>query len=164
MEDCVSLSTVELARLWDLHWPMEWEQKYIFSEVCVIVEQKHWELLQWGPLFLTFLWHHLRYLLYCEPWIWREDLLPPDVETFRVKDVRCAKIQIWVQAIELGGLPRWLSGQCRGYWRWGFDPWVGKIHWKRKWQSTPVFFPGKSHGQRSLEGCSPWGHKQSDMA
>ena len=32
--------------------------------------------------------------------------------------------------------------------------------WRRKWQPTPVFFPGKSHGQRSLEGYSPWGHKR----
>ena len=31
-----------------------------------------------------------------------------------------------------------------------FDPWVGKIPWRRKWQPTPVFLPGKSHGQRSL--------------
>ena len=34
------------------------------------------------------------------------------------------------------------------------NPWVGKIPWRRKWQPTPVFLPGKSHGQRSLEGCS----------
>ena len=32
--------------------------------------------------------------------------------------------------------------------------------WSRKWQSTPVFLPGKSHGQRSLEGYSPWGRKE----
>ena len=37
------------------------------------------------------------------------------------------------------------------------------MHWRRKWQPTPVFLPGKSHGQRSLAGCnSPWGHKESD--
>ena len=48
--------------------------------------------------------------------------------------------------------------QCR---RPGFDPWVGKIHWQRKWRPTPVPLPGKSHGQRSLVGCSPWGHKES---
>ena len=46
--------------------------------------------------------------------------------------------------------------------RWGFDPWIGKIPWSKKWQSTPVFFPGKFHGQRSLEVCSPWGSKESD--
>ena len=45
----------------------------------------------------------------------------------------------------------------------GFDPWVGKIPWRRKWQSTPVFLPGKSHGKRSLIGHSPWGCKELDM-
>ena len=44
-----------------------------------------------------------------------------------------------------------------------FDPWVGKIPWRRKWQPTPVFLPGESHGQRSLVGYSPQGHKESDM-
>ena len=37
----------------------------------------------------------------------------------------------------------------------GFNPWVGKIPWRRKWQPTPIFLPGKSHGQRSLVGYSP---------
>ena len=41
-----------------------------------------------------------------------------------------------------------------------FDPWVRKIAWRRKWQPTQVFLPGKSHGQRSLVGYS---HKESDM-
>ena len=44
-----------------------------------------------------------------------------------------------------------------------FDPWVRKISWRRAWQPTPVFLSGKSHGQRSLVGYSPWGHKESDM-
>ena len=39
---------------------------------------------------------------------------------------------------------------------------VRKIPWRREWQSTPVFLPGEFHGQRSLAGCSPWGHKESD--
>ena len=43
-----------------------------------------------------------------------------------------------------------------------FDPWVGKIPWRREWLHTPVFLPGKFHGQRSLEGYSPWGRKESD--
>ena len=47
--------------------------------------------------------------------------------------------------------------QCR---RRGFDPWVRKILWRRKWQPTPVFLPGKSHGQRSLAGYSSWDHKR----
>ena len=44
----------------------------------------------------------------------------------------------------------------------GFDPWGGKILWRRKWQPTPVLLPGKSHGQRSVVGYSPRGHKESD--
>ena len=45
----------------------------------------------------------------------------------------------------------------------GFDPWVGKIPWRRKWLPTPVLLPGNSHGWRSMVGYSPWGHKESDM-
>ena len=41
-------------------------------------------------------------------------------------------------------------------------PLVGKILWRREWQSTPVFLPEESHGQRSLVGYSPWGHKELD--
>ena len=42
----------------------------------------------------------------------------------------------------------------------GFNLWVGKIPWRRKWQPTPVFLPGKSHGQRSLACYSQWGCKR----
>ena len=44
----------------------------------------------------------------------------------------------------------------------GFNPWVRKIPWGRKWQPATVFCPGKSHGQRSLAGYSPWGDKELD--
>ena len=47
--------------------------------------------------------------------------------------------------------------QCR---RCSFDPWVGKMPWRREWQPTPVSLPGESHGQRSLVGHSPWGPKE----
>ena len=40
---------------------------------------------------------------------------------------------------------------------------VGKILWRRDWQSTAVFLAGEFHGQRTLAGYSPWGHKESDM-
>ena len=46
--------------------------------------------------------------------------------------------------------------ECRSL---GFDPWVGKIPWRKKWQPASVFLPGESHGQRSLVGYGPWGHK-----
>ena len=64
--------------------------------------------------------------------------------------------------IDTIGLPRWLSGKesaCQSR-RWGFNPWVRKILWKRNWQPTPVFLPGKCHGQRSLAGYGPWGLKR----
>ena len=47
------------------------------------------------------------------------------------------------------------AGEGRGV--GGFDSWIGKVPWRRKWQPTPVFLPGKSHGQRSLAGYSPCG-------
>ena len=42
------------------------------------------------------------------------------------------------------------------------NPRVGKIPWRRRWQPTPVFLPGKVHGQRNLAGYSPRGHKGSN--
>ena len=59
-------------------------------------------------------------------------------------------------------LPRWLNGKesickCR---RCRFNPWVRKITWRRKLQPTPVFSPGKSPGQKSLEAYSTWCHKR----
>ena len=49
--------------------------------------------------------------------------------------------------------------QCRRHRRRGFNPWVGKIPWRRKCQPTPVFLPEESHGRRNLVGYSPWGHR-----
>ena len=54
------------------------------------------------------------------------------------------------------------SSSSMQYRRPGFDPWVRKIPWRKKWQPTPAFLPGESHGQRSLVGYSPWGHKELD--
>ena len=80
------------------------------------------------------------------------------------------RTQLWSSGTNIvewmiSGLPWWLSGKestCQ-WRRCGFDPWVRKIPWREKWQPTPVFLPGKSHGQRSLVGYSPWGHKELDM-
>ena len=43
-----------------------------------------------------------------------------------------------------------------------FDPWVGKIPWRRAWQPAAVFLPGEPHGQRCVLGYSPQGHRESD--
>ena len=52
---------------------------------------------------------------------------------------------------------------CGRHKRYGFDPWVRKIPWRRAWQSTPVHLPGESHGQRSLVGYSPRCRRELDM-
>ena len=59
-------------------------------------------------------------------------------------------------------LARWLNNnestcQCKRHKRRGFNPWVRKIPWRSKWQLTPVFLPGKPHGQRRLAGCKSMG-------
>ena len=61
-------------------------------------------------------------------------------------------------------IPRQLSGKestCQ-YRRLGFDPWVGKVPWMRKWPLTAVFLPEESQGQGSLVDNSPWAHKETD--
>ena len=45
----------------------------------------------------------------------------------------------------------------------GSDLWFGKIPWRKAKQLPPIFLPGEFHGQRSLAGYSPWGHKESDV-
>ena len=58
-----------------------------------------------------------------------------------------------------GKEPACSAGRCK---RLGFDPWVGRIPSRRKWQPTPVFLPREVHGQKSLVGYSSWGPKESD--
>ena len=72
---------------------------------------------------------------------------------------------IWTFSLFLKGFPSWLSGkeficQCRRCRRHKFYSRVRKIPWKRKWQPTLLFLPGKFRGQRSLAGYSPWGWKK----
>ena len=67
-------------------------------------------------------------------------------------------ISNWKQEPRWGSLEMLLAAVPRS----GFDPWGGKIPWKREWQPTSVIWSEKSHGKRSLEGYSPWGHQESD--
>ena len=81
----------------------------------------------------------------------------------RLKEQATGWLGSW-EAAGNKGLLRWCSGtestcKCR---RCGFDPWVRKVPWRRKWQPTAVFFPGKLHRQGRLVGYSPWGCKESD--
>ena len=72
------------------------------------------------------------------------------------------RIELCKASITLHRLPWWLSGKksmCQRR-RCKFDPWVRKNPWRRKWQPTPMFLSGKSHGQRDLTGCGLWGYKR----
>ena len=94
------------------------------------------------------------------------------IETFTEKRIDFSLFLLWIVilmssvrthclALEPNpGFPRWHSGkesafQFRRHKGSSFDTWVRKIHWRRKWQPTPVLLPGESYGQRNLEGCSP---------
>ena len=92
-----------------------------------------------------------------------------DRGTWWVTVRRTAKSQIQLKQLSTHTCmeQRWASllaqsSACQ-YRRPGFDPRVGKMPWRRKWQPAPVFLPGESHGQRSLAGYSLRGHKESDM-
>ena len=75
--------------------------------------------------------------------------------------IRCTPSTYLVIAGDFpGGFPVGTNGtepacQCRRHKRCGFDPWVRKITWRQAWQLTPVFLPGKPHGQWNLAGYSP---------
>ena len=84
------------------------------------------------------------------------------LKVFHLGKLQTAKVTFWkgfgMDRCQ-GGLPMWLSGkesvcQCKRLRRHGFDLWVGKIPWRRKWQPTLVL-SGKFHGHRSLTGYSP---------
>ena len=117
------------------------------------------------------------------------DTLRPSPLTSRISvrisgsQLTCRHIMVWdgwvVKALELKfngvswcrfkpcSLQKWLALRtslalriCLPHERPGFDLWVGKIPWGRKWQPTPVFLPGEFHGQRSLVSYSPWGPEE----
>ena len=113
-------------------------------------------LTNWPFVLLSFLSHakSWRYIIYYKTSIWRQ------IEFVALKILK----QRWFWD-ELR-LPWWLSGKestCQ-WRRCRFDPWVGMIPWRGKWKPTTVFLPGKSHGQRSLGGHSPWGCKEFDTS
>ena len=79
------------------------------------------------------------------------------------------RIETFVKCYEDTGLPWWLSRlivhlQCMRDRRHGFDFWVGKIPWRRKWQPTPVLLLGKIPWAEEPRGDSPWGFKELDTA
>ena len=118
--------------------------------VTKIPRRKKWQAT---PVFLPGKSHGQRSLAGYNPWGRKESNTTQWLSTHRIQ-------KIW-------GLPGSASAQepacqCRIYKRCGFDPWVGKMPWRRKCQPTLVFLSGKPHGQRSLAGYSPWVHKELD--
>ena len=71
---------------------------------------------------------------------------------------------IWLIPTHTVVLPWWLRWEriCLQCGRLRFNPWVGKIPWRRECLPTPVLLPRKFYGQKSLADCSPWAHKELD--
>ena len=87
---------------------------------------------------------------------------PPRNRTNK-QDNNILYIVIWVSQVVL--VVKNLPADVGNRMRCRLDPWVGKISWRRKWQPiTPVFLPGESHGQKSMEGYRPYGHRESEMS
>ena len=80
-------------------------------------------------------------------WVTKQQLFFPIIINYTTASLGAQQSRICLQ-----------RRSCR---RLGFNSWVRKIPWRRKWEPIPVFFPGKSHGQRSLAGYHPQGHKRA---
>ena len=70
---------------------------------------------------------------------------------------------MWLRGFPGGASGRNLSANAGDVTKCWFNPWVGKVPWRRASQPTPVVLPGEPHGQRSLAGCSPEGHTELDV-
>ena len=82
-------------------------------------------------------------------------IILPLISPWNTKPIKTNHHVFWGLSSSEMGLAWWLTGkECR---RCKFSPWVGKISWRRKWQHTPVFLPGKPYEQRGLVGYSPQG-------
>ena len=88
---------------------------------------------------------------------------PSDISTNSLSGISFQSLLFTIMGFPGGALGKGSACNARDAGRRGFDPWVRKIPWKRAWQPTPVFLSKKFHGQRSLEGYSPWICKESDM-
>ena len=82
------------------------------------------------------------------------------ISTNTILEILLFDISLSTAHISLGGSDDKASTYSAG--DLSLIPAAGRFPWRKKWQPTPVFLPGKSHGQRSLAGYSPWGGKESD--
>ena len=113
----------------------------------------------------------LIYLAFCNEYIqWEIFLYVHGGLLCSISSLNCKKLgdsmirvkKLWLEG-HIWSVDKESTCQWRRSRRCRFDPWVEKIPWRRKWQPTPVFLPGKSQGQRSLAGYGSWDHKESDM-
>ena len=105
-------------------------------------------------------------VLKCEKWKQERRLLsvttlkvswhPGSCPWFQLDPIISLTLTTCIWGFPGGSADKESTWQCR---RRRSHSWVRKIPWRRKWQPTPVFLPGKSHGQRDLVGYSPWGCK-----
>ena len=109
-------------------------------------------------------WHHRRTWVWASSGSWWWTVKPGVLQSMGSQRVRHDRVTQLTELKEKKGFPRWHKWlkkkkkptcQCRRHKRCGFDPWVRKILWRRAWKPTPVFFPGESHGQKSLVRYSP---------
>ena len=80
------------------------------------------------------------------------------VEPKFVFGIPCLSLSAFLSASQASPVVQWAKNpqQCRRHRRHGFDLWVRKIPWRRKWQPTAVLLPGESQGRGDLVGCRPW--------
>ena len=112
-----------------------------------IISKKQNHLERYDSILQLFL-----FICFSPIWVWSISLTCTQSET------RCSRFWRTTCIRESHGDRMTRKGEIRP----AFNPWVGKIPWRSKWQPTPVFLPELSHGWRSLAGYSPWGCKESD--
>ena len=146
-----------------------WPSHFILSGAIIIAlcssSVAYWTSANLGGIsfsIIIFVFHTVHGVLLPKYWSWLLFTLPVGhilSELFTMTQSSCVALHGMTHSfIELyKSLHVWLPcGRPR------FNPWVGKIPWRRKWQPTPVFLPEKSQGQKSLVGYRPWGHKELD--
>jgi len=121
-------------------------------------------LVYFPVILLNSVQNWMRLFLYCRINTYLS-LLATHIYMIIYNPFRIIHFYFWGQCSSFIWLPRCLSSKESTCWyrRRRFNPWVGKIPWRREWLPIPVFLPGESHGQRSLVGYSSWGRKESDM-
>ena len=92
---------------------------------------------------------------------WASFIQHPMLTPVSPKSRRHIRLVLNVVLLKISQLDRGKESACQCR-RPRLDPWVGKIPWRREWLPTPVCSPGESHGERSLAGHSPWGHRESN--